>query len=165
MPLPQRLADRGFTLDLEAFRELDAERRGGADESEQLKAQRNAESQEIGKLKKAGEDTAEQQQKVREMGERIAELDEKPTALDEKFRAAAGGHSEYAARIRAGREERGRQRRSPALGHAAGSSLSRPKPHWDLGPELGILDLERAAKITGARFAVYWGWARSWNGR
>ena len=32
-----------------------------------------------------------------------------------------------------------------------------PKPHWDLGPELGILDLERAAKITGARFAVYWG--------
>ena len=32
-----------------------------------------------------------------------------------------------------------------------------PKPHWDLGPELGILDFERAAKITGARFAVYWG--------
>ena len=32
-----------------------------------------------------------------------------------------------------------------------------PKPHWDLGPELGILDLERAAKFTGARFAVYWG--------
>src|SRR5262249_56818217 len=32
-----------------------------------------------------------------------------------------------------------------------------PKAHWDLGPELGILDLERATKITGARFAVYWG--------
>ena len=32
-----------------------------------------------------------------------------------------------------------------------------PKAHWDLGPELGILDLERAAKITGARFALYWG--------
>ena len=32
-----------------------------------------------------------------------------------------------------------------------------PKPHWDLGPELGILDFERAAKVTGARFAVYWG--------
>ena len=37
------------------------------------------------------------------------------------------------------------------------SSLSRPKPHWDLGPELGILDFDRAAKITGARFAVYMG--------
>ena len=40
-----------------------------------------------------------------------------------------------------------------------------PKAHWDLGPELRILDLERATKITGARFAVYWGMGARWNGR
>ena len=72
MRSPQRLADRGFTLDVEAFRKLDAERRSALAESEQLKAQRNAESQEIGKLKKAGQDTTELQQKVREMADRMA---------------------------------------------------------------------------------------------
>ena len=47
-----RLADRGFTIDMEAFRELDSQRRAALAESEKLKAQRNAESQEIGRLKK-----------------------------------------------------------------------------------------------------------------
>ena len=70
-----RLADRGFTIDVEAFRELDSQRRAALAESEQLKAQHNAESQEIGKLKKAGGDTAELQQQVREMGELIAKLE------------------------------------------------------------------------------------------
>ena len=56
-----RLADRGFTLDVEAFRQLDAERRAALTESEQLKALRKSESQEIGKLIKAGQDAAERQ--------------------------------------------------------------------------------------------------------
>ena len=57
-----RLADRGFTLDVEDFRKLDAARRSALTEAEQLKAQRNAQSQEVGKLKKAGQDTAALQQ-------------------------------------------------------------------------------------------------------
>ena len=61
-----RLADRGFKLDVEAFRALDIERRAALTESETLKAQRNADSQEIGKLKKAGQDTSERQQKRRQ---------------------------------------------------------------------------------------------------
>ena len=52
-----RLADRGFPLDVEDFRQLDARRRAALTEAEQLKARRNAESMEIGKRKKAGEDT------------------------------------------------------------------------------------------------------------
>ena len=40
-----------------------------------------------------------------------------------------------------------------------------PKPHWELGEALGILDLERAAKLSGARFAVYWVRGRGWSGR
>ena len=57
----ERLATRGFALDVEAFRAMDVERRAALTESESLKAQRNAESMEIGKKKKAGEDTTELQ--------------------------------------------------------------------------------------------------------
>jgi len=62
-----RLMDRGFTVDLEAFRKLDAERRAAVSEAEALKAQKNTESAEIGKLKRAGADTAVLQQRVREL--------------------------------------------------------------------------------------------------
>src|SRR5580704_4513014 len=86
-----RLADRGFTLDVEAFRKLDSERRAALSESEQLKAQKNAESQEIGKLKRAGQDASERQQKVREMDERMAALDQKAEALDAEFRLMMAG--------------------------------------------------------------------------
>src|SRR5579864_4893898 len=86
-----RLADRGFTVDMEAFRELDSRRRGALAEAEKLKAQRNAESQEIGKLKKAGADTASLQQRVRDMGERISKLDAEATALDEQFSLLMAG--------------------------------------------------------------------------
>src|SRR5689334_20983832 len=89
--IARRLADRGFTLDTEAFRKLDAERRAALTESEQLKAQRNAESQEIGKLRKAGQDASERQQKVREMGDRIAALDQKAEAMDQEFRTMMAG--------------------------------------------------------------------------
>src|SRR5512142_893142 len=86
-----RLADRGFTVDMEAFRELDNQRRAALAESEKLKAQRNAESQEIGKLKKAGADTADMQQRVRELGELISKLDGEAAAVDEQFSQLMAG--------------------------------------------------------------------------
>ena len=63
--IAKRLADRGFTLDVEQFRSIDALRREALTNCEQLKAQKNAETQEIGKLRAAGQDTTERQQKVR----------------------------------------------------------------------------------------------------
>jgi seryl-tRNA synthetase len=151
-----RLADRGFTIDMEAFRELDSQRRGALAESEKLKAQRNAESQEIGKLKKAGADTADLQRRVREMGELIAKLDADAAALDEKFSQLMAGipntphESVPAGKSAADNVEVRRWGTPPAFAFT-------PKAHWDLGPELGILDFDRAAKITGARFVVYMG--------
>ena len=151
-----RLATRGFQLDVEQFRALDAERRAALTESEQLKAQRNAESLEISKLRKQGVDTAEQQQKVRAIGERIAALDENVKALDERFRELLAGIPNV-------------PHESVPVGRSSADNVEvrrwgtprqfdfEPKAHWDLGTELKILDLERAAKITGARFAVYWG--------
>ena len=151
-----RLADRGFALDVDTFRQLDAERRAALTESEQLKALRKAESQEIGKLLKAGQDAADRQRQVREMGDRATALEEKAQELDEKFRQLmAGVPNTPHASVPAGKSaddnvEVRRWGTPPAFSFE-------PKAHWDLGPELGILDFERAAKITGARFAVYWG--------
>jgi len=151
-----RLSTRGFALDVEAFQQLDQKRRQCVTESEQLKAARNQATVEIGKLRKEGADTTERQAAVRSLGERMSELDAEVIKLEAGFR-------DFLARI-------------PNLPHESvpmGTSEQDnvevrrwgtprefafpPKPHWDLGPELGILDLERAAKVTGARFAVYWG--------
>jgi seryl-tRNA synthetase len=154
--IAKRLADRGFSLDLDAFRKLDAERRAAVTESEKLKAQKNAESAEIGKLKKAGQDTAAQQEKVRAIGDQIALLDEKAAAFDDSFRQMMAGipntphESVPTGKSAEDNVEVRRWGTPPAFSFT-------PKPHWDLGPELGILDFERAVKITGARFVVYWG--------
>ncbi len=153
--IAKRLADRPFTLDVEAFRKLDTERRAALTESEKLKAQRNAESQEIAKLRKSGADTSEQQVKVRQMGDQITALDQKAAELDDAFRALMAGVPNLPHEsVPTGRsaEDNVEVRR---VGTPPQFSFE-PKAHWDLGPELGILDFERAAKITGARFAVYW---------
>ncbi len=152
----QRLATRGFDLDVAAFQELDSRRRQALTESEQLKAQRNAQSIEISKLRKSGSDTSEQQQEVRAIGDTIAALDGQVSQLEDEFRdllARIPNLPDDSVPVGTSAEQNVEVRRwgAPRAFDFA------PKAHWDLGPELGILDLERAAKVTGARFAVYWG--------
>jgi seryl-tRNA synthetase len=151
-----RLGARGYTLDVEAFQALDQRRRQLVTESEQLKSERNKASAEIAQLRKQGADTAERQQAVRAIGERIAEADQQVAEVDNEFR-------DYLSRVPnlthesvpAGRDETANVE-VRRWGTPREFSFS-PKAHWDLGLELRILDLERAAKVTGARFAVYWG--------
>src|SRR5579875_741020 len=146
-----RLALRGYSLDIGAFDELDSSRRRLLSEVERLRAERNQASAAIAKLKKAGEDTTQQQQHVRELGEQIARLEEEAAALETKFR-------DFLARVPnlphesvpAGKDERDNVE-IRRWGEPRQFSFT-PKAHWDLGPALGILDLERAAKVTGARF-------------
>ncbi len=150
------LAHRNFQLGVEQFRDLDGRRRAALTEAESLKAQRNAATAEIGKLRKQGVDTASQQVVVREMGDRIAALDEQAKIIDEEFRQAlARIPNTPHPSVPVGRDEKDNVevRRS---GEPATFDFE-PKAHWDLGVDLGILDFDRAAKITGARFAVYWG--------
>jgi len=135
---------------------LDAERRAALTESETLKAQRNTESGEIAKLRKAGTDTADQQAKVRAIGDRIAALEEATKAVDARFYEVLAGVPNV-------------PHESVPVGGLADDNVEvhqhgtiptfdfAPQNHWDIGPALGILDFERAAKITGARFAVYMG--------
>jgi seryl-tRNA synthetase len=151
-----RLATRGFALNVDEFRTLDTERRAALSETENLKAQRNSESAEIGKLRKQGIDTSERQHNVREAGERITALDQKAAELEEKFRflLASVPNTPHES-VPVGRSETDNVEIS-RWGEPRRFDFE-PKAHWDLGPEMRILDLERAAKITGARFAVYWG--------
>ncbi len=152
----ERLATRGPVAGLEQFRELDRERRAAISRVEQLKAARNAATAEIAKLKREGAGTAERQKEVRGIGEEIAALDEQVKALDERFRELLSGIPnipQESVPVGASSEDNVEVRR---CGEPRKFDFE-PKAHWDLGPALGILDFDRAAKISGARFALYWG--------
>ena len=154
--IAERLAARGGALNLDGFRELDRKRRAAISEAEQLKARKNAETAEIGRLRREGVDTTERQKAIRAIDQQIAALDEQKNALDAEFQQMLAGVPNI-------------PHESVPLGRSADDNVEvrrdgtppqfdfEPKAHWDLGPELGILDLERAAKLTGARFALYWG--------
>lgn len=152
----ERLARRGFALDIEQFRQLDTQRRATLTQTEQLRALRKSESTEISKLRKAGTDASERQEKVRRIAERITSLEAEGRKLEESFQDFLSGipnlpHDSVPAGTTEADNVEVRRHGEPR------QFDFEPKAHWDLGPELGILDLKRAAKISGARFAVYWG--------
>jgi seryl-tRNA synthetase len=137
------------------FREVDGARRHAITEAETMKARRNKASEDIAKLKKSGQDASTAMAETKELREQIQAREKTAADLDEQLRAILSGipnvpHSS----VPVGRsaEENVEVRRwgqPPQFDFAA-------KPHWELGEQLGVLDLERAAKLTGARFAVYW---------
>ncbi len=152
----ERLATRGFTLPVEQFRELDGRRRTAITETEELRRDQNALSKEIGQLRKEGTDTAELQAKSREIGDRITALAAVAEQVDAEYRELMAGVPNL-------------PHASVPVGRSADDNVVirtwgeprkldfEPLAHWDLGPDLGILDFDRAAKITGARFAIYIG--------
>jgi seryl-tRNA synthetase len=154
--IAERLQSRGSIPGLDTYRELDQRRRAAIAEAEQLKARKNAESAEIGKLRREGVDTTERQQRMRAISDGIAALGEQEKAAEKAFLELLSGipnlphESVPVGSSEADNVEIRRVGQPPQFDFE-------PKAHWDLGPELGILDFDRAAKITGARFAVYWG--------
>jgi len=141
------------------FRRLDQERRTRITQAETLQAQRNKLSQEVGRSRKAGADASQVaavMDQTRDLKQQAEESERSAAQAEEAMRkllvaipnltqdSVPPGKSE------AENVEVMRWGTPPAFDFA-------PKPHWELGESLGILDLERAAKISGARFAVYWG--------
>jgi len=153
----EKLRQRGMdpAAVLKDFREVDTLRRQAITEAETSKAQRNKASEEIAKLKKAGQDASAAMAQTKELREKISALEKTATDLDVRLREILTGIPNLPhASVPVGRSaddnvEIRRWGNPPKFDFT-------PKPHWDLGPELGILDLERAVKLTGARFAVYW---------
>lgn len=149
--------DRGLAdTELDEFLLRDEKRRHAIRDVEALKAERNQANAQIGRFKQEGKDTAPLLNRMKEVSARIKELDKEVAALDEEMRAlllripniphlsVPVGHSP------AENQEVRRWGTPPKFSFE-------PKPHWELGASLGILDLERAAKIAGARFALYAG--------
>ncbi len=150
------LERRGLHAPLEEFRDLDEGRRSLLGRVEALKRTRNEESRRIGELVKSGGDAATLRAQVREVGEEISRLEFELGTSEERLQTL--------------------MREIPNLPHSSvptgSNSDDNPvvrtwgepkhptfnvKPHWEIGTELGILDFERAAKITGTRFVLYFG--------
>jgi len=138
------------------FQQLDRRRRDAITLAEQAKARRNELSQQIGALKKAGQDAAALMEETRTLKEKLDELDSTAAALDEQMRQALSRVPNLTRdEVPAGASEADNVT-VKAWGEQPKFAFE-PKPHWELGESLGILDLERAAKLSGARFAVYMG--------
>jgi seryl-tRNA synthetase len=154
--IAQRLSARGFTLPVEQFRELDSRRRAAITETEELRRDQNLQSREIARLRKEGADTTELQRVSREIGERIAALAGIAEEADASYRELLAG----VPNIPHDSVPVGKSSEDNVVIRSFGEPRTfdfEPKAHWDIGPDLGILDFERATKITGARFAVYFG--------
>jgi seryl-tRNA synthetase len=147
------LKNRGASVDLERFLELDAERRRTITQVEALKAQRNAASQEIAQLKKAKQDATSQIEAMKRVGDEIKQLDERLGVVEDELRNLELYFPNVPdASVPVGPDDSA-NRVERVWGEKPHFDFE-PKPHWDLGEALGILDFERAAKITGARFTV-----------
>jgi seryl-tRNA synthetase len=138
------------------FRELDVERRARITQAEGLQAQRNKISHEVARMRKAGEDATALMDQTRALKQETDELEKGAAQAEEAMRALLVAipnltqNSVPAGKSEAENVEVMRWGQQPQFDFV-------PKPHWELGENLGILDFERAAKISGARFAVYWG--------
>jgi seryl-tRNA synthetase len=151
---------RGVTLDLDAFRTLDKERRELITTTEQLKAQRNKANDEIATLKKAKQPADEKIAEMKQVSERIKQGDERIAQLDatqREFLLTIPNVPHSSVPVGHGAEDNVEVRR---WGAPPKFDFT-PKPHWEVGERAGILDLGVATKITGARFAVY----KSWGAR
>jgi len=143
------------------FRALDLARREAITAAEQAKARRNELSQQVGALKKQGlhEQAAAVMDETRSLKEKLDDLDQTAARLDEQLRLAISSVPNLTRdEVPAGKSEADNVVVKTHLADAAHRTWDfAPKPHWELGEALGILDLERAAKLSGARFAVYMG--------
>jgi seryl-tRNA synthetase len=151
--LRQRGADPAAVL--RDFRDVDTQRRQAITEAETMKARRNKASEDINQLKKSGQDATAAIAETKDLREQIQTREKMAADLDARLRDILAGipnlpHSSVPVGQSAEENLEVRRWGSPPQFDFT------PKPHWDLGAELGVLDLERAVKLTGARFAVYW---------
>ncbi len=147
-----RLSERGYSLDRARYLELDARRRSVLQEAETLKAERNRVSDEVGRLKRAKENADALIAQQRQVGDQMKALEVAEREVELAFKDfLADIPNPPHASVPSGRDEHGnleikRWGQIPVI--------AAPRDHVELGTALGILDLDRAAKLSGARFAV-----------
>jgi seryl-tRNA synthetase len=151
-----RLKTRRFSLAVEEFRSLDARERTVRIESEELRAGRNRTSNEIAQRRKRGDDVSSQIREMKRVSARIKELDESLADLRGRMEAFLSWIPNLPAEgVPVGRDS-GANKVVRVVGDPPEFSFP-VRDHVELGARLGILDLERASKIAGARFSLYSG--------
>ncbi|HEX4423814.1 MAG TPA: serine--tRNA ligase [Terriglobales bacterium] len=153
----EKLRQRGMNpaVVLKDFGEVNAQRRQAIAAAETLKAHRNRASEDVAKLKKTGQDASALISETKDMREQIQELEKAAEEYDGRLQKVLTGlpnipHGSVPVGKSAENNVEVRRWGSPPNFDFAA------KPHWEIGEQLGVLDLERAAKLSGARFAVYW---------
>jgi seryl-tRNA synthetase len=140
---------------LKNFAQVDAQRRQAITSAETMKAQRNRATEEIAKLKKSGQDAAALIAETKDLREQVEELGKAAEEYETRLQQILVGipnipHPSVPVGKCADENVEVRRWGAPPTFDFA------PKSHWEIGEQLGVLDLERAAKLSGARFAVYW---------
>ncbi len=153
----ERLARRGPEAAgvLAGFEKLDRKRRAAITGSEKLKAERNQISAQIAERKRSGQDAADLMDRTRSMKDAIERCNGEAEAAEFEMQAVL----QQTPNLPADSVPDGTSAEDNVEVRRWGTPRSfdfSAKPHWELGEQLGILDFERAAKISGARFAVYW---------
>jgi seryl-tRNA synthetase len=153
----ERLQHRGEDLsDFEKFETLDQKRRELLTKSEQLKSKRNNVSQQIAQMKREKQNADHLIQEMREVGDEIKELDHQLKTVEEELQQlllSIPNIPHESVPVGDSEDDNVEIRR---WGEIKTFDFD-PKPHWDLADQLGILDFERAAKVTGSRFVFYRG--------
>lgn len=152
----KKIEQRHISVPLQELEQHDRQWRNLLQETEQLRHKKNKNNNEIMLLKKQKQDTAQKIDEMKEISKQIKQLDKKLRSCEEKLQALQLSipnipHDTVPVGINASdNNEISIHGEKPQFNF-------KPKPHWDLGSQLGILDLDRATKITGARFSLYAG--------
>lgn len=153
----QGIANKGEKASLDQFLALDSRRRDILVEVEQLKNRRNLASQEVARLKKTQADATALIEETREIGQRIKELDSELKTVEEglEYQLLTIPNLPHPS-VPVGADDK-----ENVLVRTVGDPTKfefAPKPHWEIGTDLDIIDWERGVKVTGARFVAYKGW-------
>ncbi|MFO7865878.1 MAG: serine--tRNA ligase [Candidatus Aminicenantes bacterium] len=150
----EKMKSRGLDVDLTGFLKISGEKKSYLSRIEKLRHELNTNSKEIGRLKKEGEDASQLISRMKEVSDQIKELETEHKNLENDLKDILLGipniphDSVPEGRTEADNPEIRRIGARPEFDF-------KPKPHWEIGTDLGILDFEKAAKLAGARFAVY----------
>ncbi len=150
------VALKGVSVDLARFYQIEERRLAVLHESEQLKAQRNAASEEIARRKKAGEAAEDEIRAMRDVGDRIKSLDAELKTLEEESAALAAWIPNLPHESTPPGKDATQNQVVREWGERRAFGFE-PLPHWTLATNLGLLDFERAAKISGSGFLLFTG--------
>jgi len=151
--LRELLRKRRHSFDIDGLLALESDRRGALAETEELKAKRNEGSRKVGELRKAGGDASALMEEMRLIGERVKELDRRLASIEDEFgERLLMLPNRLHESVPVGEDEKDnievRRWGEPPI------FSFEPKPHWELGEALGIMDFERGARLAESRFTV-----------